>query len=58
MPPPLLIASLLLLNLLPWVLSLDALLWQEAGIPKGAARSIGISVDYRRRNRCLESLQV
>ncbi|KAK9804124.1 hypothetical protein WJX73_001684 [Symbiochloris irregularis] len=30
---------------------------KEAGIPKRRARSIGISVDHRRRNRSLESLQ-
>lgn len=31
---------------------------QEAGIPRKAAPTIGISVDHRRRNRSLESLQV
>ena len=31
---------------------------QEAGIPSKLARSIGIAVDHRRRNRSLESLQV
>lgn len=30
---------------------------QEAGIPAKLAPTIGISVDHRRRNRCLESLQ-
>ena len=34
------------------------LLPQEAGIPRRQARSIGIAVDHRRRNRSLESLQV
>ena len=31
---------------------------QEAGVPVKLARSIGIAVDHRRRNRSLESLQV
>lgn len=31
---------------------------KEAGIRKKEARSIGISVDHRRRNRCVESLTV
>lgn len=31
---------------------------QEAGIPVRRARTIGIAVDHRRRNRSLESLQV
>lgn len=35
-----------------------ACLLQEAGIPKKLAPTIGISVDHRRRNRSLESLQV
>lgn len=30
---------------------------QEAGIPAKVAPTIGISVDHRRHNRCLESLQ-
>lgn len=30
---------------------------QEAGIAAKLAPTIGISVDHRRRNRCLESLQ-
>lgn len=30
---------------------------QAAGIPKRFAKSIGIAVDYRRKNRSLESLQ-
>eukprot|EP00892_Ulva_mutabilis_P001028 jgi/Ulvmu1/10926/UM007_0105.1 len=30
---------------------------KEAGIPAKVAPTIGISVDHRRRNRCLESLQ-
>eukprot|EP00891_Asterochloris_glomerata_P002294 jgi/Astpho2/2294/e_gw1.00040.130.1_t len=30
---------------------------KEAGIPRRQARSIGIAVDHRRRNRSLESLQ-
>lgn len=30
---------------------------QEAGIASKVAPTIGISVDHRRRNRCLESLQ-
>lgn len=31
---------------------------QEAGIPAKFAKTIGIAVDHRRRNRSLESLQV
>ena len=31
---------------------------QEAGVPIKLARSIGVSVDHRRRNRSLEGLQV
>merc|ERR1712048_416296 len=30
---------------------------KEAKIPKKLARTIGIAVDHRRRNRCTESLQ-
>merc|ERR1712110_1206147 len=30
---------------------------KEAKIPKKLARTIGIAVDHRRRNRCQESLQ-
>lgn len=30
---------------------------QAAGIPKKLAPTIGIAVDHRRKNRCLESLQ-
>mmetsp|Transcript_12123 Transcript_12123/g.36961 ORF Transcript_12123/g.36961 Transcript_12123/m.36961 type:complete len:207 (+) Transcript_12123:82-702(+) len=30
---------------------------KEAGIPKRYARTIGIAVDHRRKNRCVESLQ-
>lgn len=30
---------------------------QAAGIPRRYAATIGISVDHRRRNRCLESLE-
>ncbi len=41
-----------LLTLLPWPPV------QEAGVPMKLARSIGIAVDHRRRNRSLESLQV
>lgn len=35
----------------------DAPFLQEAGIASKVAPTIGISVDHRRRNRCLESLQ-
>merc|ERR1719511_179894 len=31
---------------------------REAKIPKKLAKTIGISVDHRRRNRCMESLQM
>merc|ERR1719410_1597213 len=31
---------------------------KEAGIPRKLARTIGIAVDHRRKNRCMESLQV
>merc|ERR1719414_2242748 len=31
---------------------------KEAKIPKKMARTIGIAVDHRRRNRCMESLQM
>ncbi len=41
-----------LVTLLPWPPV------QEAGVPMKLARSIGIAVDHRRRNRSLESLQV
>jgi hypothetical protein len=56
-------ASLLLLPLplLPLLLLSLLLLWwcyQEAGIPRKLAPTIGIAVDHRRRNRSLESLQV
>merc|ERR1719384_2994845 len=30
---------------------------KEAGIPRKLARTIGIAVDHRRKNRCMESLQ-
>lgn len=40
------------------VLKLIHMLWtQAAGIPKKLAPTIGIAVDHRRKNRCLESLQ-
>ena len=31
---------------------------KEAGIPRTLARTIGIAVDHRRKNRCTESLQL
>mmetsp|Transcript_14429 Transcript_14429/g.27741 ORF Transcript_14429/g.27741 Transcript_14429/m.27741 type:complete len:215 (+) Transcript_14429:96-740(+) len=31
---------------------------KEAGIPRKVAQTVGISVDHRRKNRCLESLQL
>ena len=31
---------------------------KEAGIPRTLAKTIGIAVDHRRKNRCTESLQL
>ena len=36
----------------------DGFLFQNAGIGKREARTIGIAVDYRRRNKSVESLQM
>ena len=40
------------------MLILELIGLQEAGVPIKLARSIGVSVDHRRRNRSLEGLQV
>lgn len=40
-----------------WLTSLNVILLQAAGIHKKTARTIGIAVDPRRRNRSTESLQ-
>lgn len=43
----------------PWLLTRrPGCRLQEAGVPIKLARSIGVSVDHRRRNRSLEGLQV
>ena len=39
------------------VLQIDFVQFQQAGINKNHARTIGITVDCRRRNRSVESLQ-
>jgi large subunit ribosomal protein L13e len=51
-------ASASLATIVPEPLGMCCLCSQEAGIPARFARTIGIAVDYRRRNHSLESLQV